>query len=354
MRLGTKLILSFVTSAVSVGLFGCAMKSEPLIGYPPDRQKSTANNVQTFQAKVDILFVVDDSGSMESHQTGLAANVEKFVDELKKSRVLDYHIGVISTAEDEGSLGPGAGPGAGRLAGSPKFVSRGTPNGLDLLKKTLMLGTNGSASEMVFKPAAMALSEPNLSSWNAGFFRKGAALALVFITDAEDQSNESRMAAPGLPTDWSPEAFYDFLLNLKDREAQKILTYGAIIPSDETSQCQRDDPSAKPARIEKFFELSKGIALSLCDPDFGVKLSELGKDISRRVGRRVYLEKRPQLETVEIYFGKQRIEPHLEKGWSYDPIANAIYLGKEIEWQEQDEDTSLEIFFDPVQVSPTH
>lgn len=45
---------------------------------------------------LDLLFVIDDSNSMEPHQNNLAAAMKSFTDELSKLNLLDYRIGVTS------------------------------------------------------------------------------------------------------------------------------------------------------------------------------------------------------------------------------------------------------------------
>ena len=53
-------------------------------------------------AATDILFVVDDSGSMTQNQVALAANLGTFVDQLLASPVpLDVHLGVTNTSVED-------------------------------------------------------------------------------------------------------------------------------------------------------------------------------------------------------------------------------------------------------------
>src|SRR5687767_15154056 len=63
--------------------------------------------VQVTTPKVDVLWVIDNSGSMEDEQADLVANFPAFMDFFLGSG-LDYHIGVTSTDLDRnynGSMG---------------------------------------------------------------------------------------------------------------------------------------------------------------------------------------------------------------------------------------------------------
>ncbi|HEY5677089.1 MAG TPA: hypothetical protein VIR81_09895, partial [Myxococcales bacterium] len=64
----------------------------------------------------DILFVVDDSGSMSEEQANLAANLDAFIDTLAASPVQnDFRIGVTNSSVEEfnGGTSYAAGPSRG-------------------------------------------------------------------------------------------------------------------------------------------------------------------------------------------------------------------------------------------------
>lgn len=327
---------------------------DPLIQVDPPGgpRRSEKGKVQSYNSKIDILFVIDDSGSMWEHQQNLSKNVDLFINEIASRKHLDYHIGVISTAERPSSWGT-SGPGAGRLSdkGGLKFITRHTPNGMDILRKNMLMGTNGSATEMLFSPTYLALTEPNLSGWNKGFYRREAFFALIYISDAEDQSDETEWGtrkSANDPTNLSPRDFLTFLMRLKKNDPRRIMTYGAIIPENDTSRrCGRD--SSNPyLRIYEFFRISKGLTYGLCDPDYGVKLAGLGKDIARRTSNSLILDRLPKIDTIEVIYGTQVIPPDLHAGWSYEPENNAITFGQDLVWSEQLEGTEVEVFFDPL------
>src|SRR5688572_30453249 len=73
------------------------------------------------QAVVDVLWIVDNSGSLTNERDRLAAQFDRFLDVLIDAEV-DYHVGVTST--DLNSINGDF----GRLRGDPRFIDRFTPD----------------------------------------------------------------------------------------------------------------------------------------------------------------------------------------------------------------------------------
>lgn len=346
----TRSLTTISLTAFSCFMLACYNNSPKGVGLPPAGQvKQKGGSTETLQAKVDILFIVDDSGSMYSHQQNLSDNIDLFTKGLVQNRFIDYHIGVISTAEGANNYS-GAGPGAGRLSGSNvKFVTRKTPDAEVELKNNILIGTSGDGYEKVFSPMKLALTEPNLSGWNQGFYRKDAFVAIVVITDAEDQSHQ-RNGQPrpaGDPLNMSPADAYEFLLSLKGFNKSKVAAYGVYIPDNVPySQCAWDDGGMSHRRLDEFFSLSNAVTYSLCDVNYGDKLAGIGNDLVRRIARQVALNRRPKLDTIRVSYGTQVIEPDSTRGWVYSPVQNAIAFGRDVEWSEQPDGTEVEVYYE--------
>lgn len=317
---------------ISVFLSACSEvspKKDPKPRIKPDEKVQDDGETVVFNPSVDILFVIDDSGSMATHQSNVAQNVDLFVNELRNNQILDYHIGVINSSV--GGWNPRAAA-DGRLFGTPTYVERSTPNGMQALRSNLIVGTDGSADEKFFEPTALALSAPLVGTWNAGFYRPDAHLAVIFITDADDQSKG-----------WDASTFYSFLVSLKSGDKEKILPYGVFIPVADRN-CDRSGED-RPVRIESFMRLAGGVSFGLCDPAYGQKLAEVGKILVERIGKLVYLTRPAQVDTIEVRFGSQIIPNEARSGWVYDPARNAIVLGDDIKWSVQPAGTRLSVTF---------
>lgn len=149
---------------------------------PPDGCKVTGTDsypLEPFKRQpIDVLFVIDDSCSMEDDQSALAANFEAFFGSFKRNQV-DFHVAAVTTDMDEDTRkGTFAGP----------VITDKTAAAEEAFRKLVNVGSEGSAHEQALAAARAALSEPLLSSANKGFLRANADFALVLLGDEDDQS----------------------------------------------------------------------------------------------------------------------------------------------------------------------
>lgn len=304
---------------------GCS-PAAPTRTLNPIYEKSS-DATESFNPQVDILFVVDNSGSMMTHQDNFSKNVRLFTDTFVKQN-LSYHLGVISS--DNGDNG--------RLKGNPYFVDNLTPNGMDAFAKNIVLGSYGSGWEMFFDPIVSAFQPANLNGPNRDFIRNGAFLVVVFITDAEDQSELN-----------TAQQTFDFLVNLKGNK-KYLLGYGVIIPTIYSPDCIRDDSGVMPVAIESFLGLmqnSKNNIMGLCDPNYGDQLARFSKDIANVVGSTIFLNRLPRdVQGIRVTYGTQTIKPAIRDGWSYNANLNAVILGPEIDFTTQPVGTKVQVSYD--------
>ncbi len=328
---GVTLAVSFVLAFAA----GCADISPKKVvedKLKEERVKDSGGTKVSFNRSVDILFVIDDSGSMSDHQINLAQNVKLFTQGIMGNQILDYHIGVVTSNMDTQPWNPKPGQTwNGELWGTTKWVERLTPGGAAVLESNLQPGTSGSGSEMFFTPVQAALTSPLVNGANAGFYRSDAYLAIIFLTDADDQSA------------LSASDFYKFLVNLKGGDPTKIITYGVNIPTLDKA-CNRSGES-EPKKLEEFYKLTTAQTLGLCDKDYGIKLAELGADLVRRVGSVLYLTRPAQPKTILVSFGSQTVPNDPKTGWVYDPSRNAIVFGDELDLKPEPPGTQVEVDF---------
>lgn len=284
---------------------------------------------------VDILFVVDDSGSMISHQQNLASHIDRLVNKLIGSGV-DFHGGIISGAVDPKND-------MGYLRGNPLVVKSDDANAKESLSRNLLLGTNGHWEESVFSPIMAALSEPLKSGVNKGFRRDHAALAIVLLTDAAEQS------------DITATKFIDFLNTKLSVGKEEISVNGVLVPTDNTFICNRDG-DLKPIQLEQVIAEYGGEVLNLCSPIFGKGIEKIAENILERLSlglkfiRRIPLTIEPNVDSIEVTYGIQVIvRGDLRRGWVYDVATNDIVLGKELKLLSQNPRLKLVVKFVPVE-----
>lgn len=285
---------------------------------------------------LDILFVIDDSGSMAQSQALLASNVTELVRAAKDSGA-DIHAAVVTTNMDTQpwSAKPGA-SWKGIFAGAGKKVAATADGDFDkVLTENLQaaMTTDGSGTEQPFLAIQTALSEPLLSTTNAGFLRESAALAILVLTDADDQS-------------LMPVA--DFVKALKALKTKAPVTmHAAYVPSAEveSASCTRSGEPA-PVRIEEALKAMGTVteSVSLCDPAFGTKIKQIGEGYKTAELRTVQLKVAPILQTVAISYGTENFDRgDLTFGWAYNSAKQEIVFGDKINWLSQPEGTPVVI-----------
>lgn len=164
----------------------------------------------TTPVKLDLLFMIDDSGSMHEEQANLARNFPRLINELKNLPMgfPDLHLGVVSSDLGAGSkmtgdacgmpMGDGAvlqvRSGCGLDPKNGRYLiseNGGSSNNFDgdianVFACLAKLGTDGCGFEHQLQSVRMALS--GFVSDNDGFLRPDAHLAVVYITDEDDCS----------------------------------------------------------------------------------------------------------------------------------------------------------------------
>lgn len=155
-----------------------------------------ASQVVPGAVATDILFVIDDSGSMAQEQTNLQNALANFIQALDAAPVAnDFQIGVTTTsvAEFDGVPEPPAGdlvpPGVMRAADAD-LVSA--------FQGAVVVGTAGSTREQAFEAARLALVKSEAGGPNEGFLRPGARLAVFFLSDEDDCSGPRDQGATPL------------------------------------------------------------------------------------------------------------------------------------------------------------
>lgn len=144
----------------------------------------TQRYVAPSAAMLDILFVIDNSGSMYDDQEELATNFHLFLEQPQfNDGSTDLHLGVTTTDCDAGANG--------RLVGDPLVITSDTPNMATEFAGNARVGTSGSSTEKGLLAMELALSPPNVPGVNDVFYRPEAALAVVIVSDEEEGSADT-------------------------------------------------------------------------------------------------------------------------------------------------------------------
>ena len=226
-------------------------------------------------AKVDLLFVIDNSSSMKNEQDNLVASFPGFVDSMlmQLANTASYHVGVVSTDGYEYNQDPCDGVLGGLItrtggtnsskatcapyASGARYMSEADDLGARFACAA-QVGTAGDSDEKPLEAAVRGLG-PVLNGpgqCNEGFLRKDALLVLVIITDEEEEGSN------GGPQDW-----YDSLVLIKGGIETNIVVLSLIGP--ENPECA--DAAEVGYRIVEFTEkFTYGTIGQICADSFNL------------------------------------------------------------------------------------
>ena len=151
--------------------------------------------------KMDLVFVVDDSASMDAEQSNLATNFPAFASLLSSYTTgdgdpIDYRIAVTTTGKNftmtVGGIpitehGPN-GAFQNNCGLTKRWLEPSDPDMATTLACRANVGVNGSGTEMPLLMTKNALAARIADGTNAGFLRPDALLAVVILTDEDDSS----------------------------------------------------------------------------------------------------------------------------------------------------------------------
>ena len=123
---------------------------------------------QTWQQEeipvLDVLWVIDNSGSMNQFQTSLSTNISSFITAFAQTGA-DYHMAVITT--DRYAIGT--------------ILTPQTPNVEQQLGNLVVQGTYGSGMEKGIEMSHKALSSATSAGPGSAFFRESATLVVCGV-----------------------------------------------------------------------------------------------------------------------------------------------------------------------------
>lgn len=288
-----------------LGLGGCTIDSE----VNPFRVEDVFN--QEPSAEVDILFVVDDSPSMEEEQILVGQGFETFIQSVVDTNI-DFHVGVITTDMDPENAD------RGKLIGTPRYLTR-SDDYVSEFQQRVRVGIDGSDKEKGLSAGLYALKEPLASGYNDGFLRREATLAVLFVSDENDCSDGEALASSDGNACYSKaesllplrDVITDYL-TLKSPDVRVVLS--AIVGQEVANGCQDTWPG------QRYIEASNqtgGVVGDICQGDYSAIMTDLGLNVAGLI-RIFYLESQARAETIEVYVDDTLIPENPTTGWQYD------------------------------------
>jgi len=296
----------------------------PLFGRGTNISDQTDIFHQPTEVKSDVLFVVDNSGSMGEEQSALASNFSSFM-QYATTLDVDYHVGVVATEVQDPETGIGdpprdVFPGVLMQApGCPKIITNNTPDVTGCFADNVKVGTCCSdEQEAGLEAAWIALSPPEVDDpgQNGGFIREDAKLYIICVSDEQDQSKGN------------PDFYVDFFSSIKGFRNTEWMKMSAIC-GDCPSGCGGEQAECGSRYIE-VANRTGGIFESICTSNWSQALQNLGIDAFAEI-REFPLSRPADESTITVTVNGVPVPKAGSSGgadgWTYYPETNSIYFG---------------------------
>lgn len=365
---------------------------------PPPPQPNLGRAIDTgtlnqtgFNPKLEVIFVIDNSTSMEDEINKVSANINQFVDAFTKNTPFEYNVAVMSVYDhrrfknkefldkfggteyefDVGEFRQVKDRNGRRIEGQT-FINSNEQDVAEKLKATLKIGIQslmgaGPEVEESFSPISAAYGFGQLKQKSEtiekqkGFFMGPDAYKVIFfVTDASDNSTMTDS---------------DLYLNLVARsnmDTSKVMGFGAISKGN----CTRD-PGIKNSKIEGFLNQARPSpdtqnVVSLCS-DFGAKFASFGKAIRDKIlSQNIPLSEIPDFsnpnagtkneclkprgertaQSIVVCYGSQRIFLRTTingaPGYRFNPETNSISLDEELSFDSSQKGSVIEVEYTPL------
>jgi hypothetical protein len=346
--------LKFVTVVAAVLVVGCG-KSADSFSLLADGSTYKQSAVYV-PRKVDVLWVIDNSGSMASSQANLASHFQAFIAKFQQSDS-DFHMAVTTTDaylapySKRNSTGVTTFPYAdfNRIRDGVTNVDMSQHSGVFVITKTtadlqnvfiknITQGTKGSGDER----ALSSFEETLKNSWNSAFRRPDAFLAVIIVSDEDDFSHNdlasvddtylfsesytgytdprTNVFVPMTPI----QHYVDYLASLTTTAGSgKNFSVNAISIFDQNCLDQLQNGQQKlNQRYSQLVDATGGQKISLCS-DFSQSLQSLSQSIVELTSA-FALSRIPNVSTIVVTVDGASVANSATNGWTYDSASNSI------------------------------
>lgn len=356
-RENTAKLYSVVCSLIAVGLLAGCEKSAESFSILSDTSAFKQSEAYV-QRQIDILWVIDNSGSMASSQANLANNFNSFINRFSRLNY-DFRMGVTTTDaylayhyhnDNRSKLRDGAGSNHSGVF----IIDKDTPNMTQTFITNITQGIGGNGDERAFSSMEHTLS----NDLNKNFRRDGAFLAIIIVSDEDDFSHYDWQNGTSSyvftenynnSTMFPISHFTDYLNGLTHSDASTgIQNYSVSTISIMDSAClaQLNGNSQKVSqRYQLLADATGGTKGSLCD-DFGNTLQMISDKVIE-LSTVFQLSREPYEQSIVVTVDGTAVPRDATNGWTYDAAALAIsFHGTAVPAAGSD----VRIGFDPINV----
>jgi len=354
---------------------GCGKGSSFSLSSQSDTFTQSAGSLAS--SKADILWVIDNSGSMETSQANVTSNLNSFIQDFSNKN-LDFKMAVTTTDAyrvqytgntncaqfRDGILNSSCNTVSGRTYSGERVLSSLTMNLVSVFLINASLtdstyGIFGSGDERAFQSIQAALNSP----LNANFLRADSFLSVIIVSDEDDFSHDSsslneNYASPLMHTVDSYVSYLDTMTGSTPTNRRYNVNAMAIF--DEPCRVSLNSTFTGRKIGVRYGQLidsvnaafpnveSQGLKTSLCG-NFADDLKNIAQNILS-LSSRFDLARIPIVSTISISVNgvvvpNRDLNPLGNGGWVYESATNSIlFVGPYVPASG----SSISINYDPV------
>lgn len=249
---------------------------------------------------LDLLIVIDDSGSMNDEQEELSSRFSPLISYLQD---VDWRIGVVTTSDS--------------CIRNGHIISKQDVDPEEAFRSAIMAGVNGDMTERGIKMAILGLKgvcENEIKPW----VRPNSTVAVLIVSDEDNCSTDYTGEQSACKKD--PEGgLSSHLINYLASIRPNFVTYNQISKNPAKSRVyglfrERYDPACEgtngghPEEYLHAIEGTQGIYGSICKPDFTPTLSKISQDVALLTVSEITLKAIPDANSLKVWIDGQAID----------------------------------------------
>ncbi len=312
--------------------------------------------------KLDVLWIIDNSGSMQTSQNELTSNFTSFISRFKQKQY-DFNMAVNGTDAWQGLFDlkptqvdnmlfrdgadcdrPNQTPPVSIHTHSQQFIlNNQTVDIQNVFVQNATLSICGTGNERALQSIEATLADAR----NFGFRRAGAYLAIIIVGDEDDLS--SILADKVIDGDYSDpnlipvQHYVDYLDGLVGKGNYSVSTIAIDTPECKTEKDLDGFNRSIGTRMFELATLTGGVKASLCS-DSGTSLNLISDTIAK-VTSQFLLEREPLIATIKAVVNNVVIPNDPTNGWTYNPETKILTFNGSSMPNEGDQ---VAITYDPV------
>ncbi len=310
---------------IVVCMLGCTQQQF----YLPSEQQVFQQNRSSTNKVIDVLWVIDNSKSMETSQTNLANNLDAFIGGFVQ-KGLSFKM-AFTTTDAYQSLFTGNLQLSHFRDGSDQFGHSGvpiimntTPNIENVFLMNARVGTAGNGDERAFQ----SLRETLINPGNQNFLRPDSFFSVIIISDEEDYSWDGSTPATAqtpMPPLHPISTYINFLDSFTSSlPSNRKYSVSSISIQDQACLTQLGSGRRMGVRYKELSEATNGYSGNLCS-NFGDTLAKISGKILELLTS-FKLNREPDISTIQVAVDGKVIPNDAQNGWTYDSAKNAIFF----------------------------